>query len=47
MNFYERALELREETVAHRRWLHRNAEVRFDEDVCPIGSACLAHCAVR
>ena len=27
MNFYERALELREETVAHRRWLHRNAEV--------------------
>lgn len=27
MNFYDRALELREETVAHRRWLHRNAEV--------------------
>lgn len=27
MNFYERALELREETVTHRRWLHRNAEV--------------------
>lgn len=27
MNFYERALELREETVAHRCWLHRNAEV--------------------
>ena len=27
MNFYERALELREETVAHRRWLHANAEV--------------------
>lgn len=27
MNFYERALELREETVAHRRWLHKNAEV--------------------
>ena len=27
MNFYERALELREETVAHRRWLHSNAEV--------------------
>lgn len=26
MNFYERALELREETVAHRRWLHTNAE---------------------
>ncbi len=27
MDFYERALELREETVAHRRWLHSNAEV--------------------
>lgn len=27
MDFYERALELREETVAHRRWLHKNAEV--------------------
>lgn len=26
MNFYERALELREETVSHRRWLHTNAE---------------------
>lgn len=27
MNFYERAVELREETVAHRRWFHTNAEV--------------------
>ena len=27
MDFYKRALELREETIAHRRWLHRNAEV--------------------
>ena len=27
MDFYERALELREETVSHRRWLHSNAEV--------------------
>lgn len=27
MNYYERALELREETVAHRRWFHVNAEV--------------------
>ena len=27
MNYYERALELREETVAHRRYLHTNAEV--------------------
>ncbi len=25
--FFERALELHEETAAHRRWLHRNAEV--------------------
>ena len=27
MDFYKRALELREETVSHRRWLHSNAEV--------------------
>lgn len=27
MDFYERALELREETIANRRWLHSNAEV--------------------
>ena len=27
MDFYKRALELREETVAHRRWLHSHAEV--------------------
>ena len=27
MNYYERALELREETVAHRRYFHTNAEV--------------------
>ena len=26
MDFYKRALELRAETVSHRRWLHRNAE---------------------
>lgn len=26
MNFYERALQLQQETVAHRRWLHANAE---------------------
>lgn len=24
-----------------------NPKVLFNEDVCPIGSACLAHCAVR
>ena len=24
-----------------------NPKVRFNEDVCPIGSACLAHSAVR
>lgn len=27
MDFYKRALALREETVSHRRWLHSNAEV--------------------
>lgn len=27
MDFYERALEQQEETVTHRRWLHRNTEV--------------------
>ena len=27
MNYYERALALKEETVAHRRWFHTNAEV--------------------
>lgn len=27
MNYYERALELKEETVAHRRFFHTNAEV--------------------
>ena len=27
MDFYKRALALREETVSHRRWLHTNAEV--------------------
>ena len=27
MNYYERALELKEETVAHRRYFHTNAEV--------------------
>ena len=27
MNYYERALQLKEETIAHRRWFHTNAEV--------------------
>ena len=27
MNYYERALELKEETIAHRRYFHTNAEV--------------------
>lgn len=27
MNYYERALELKEETIAHRRYFHSNAEV--------------------
>ena len=30
MDFYKRALELREETVRHRRWMHSNAEVGLD-----------------
>ena len=30
MDFYKRAVELREETVAHRRWLHSHAEVGLD-----------------
>ena len=27
MNYYERALQLKDETIAHRRWFHINAEV--------------------
>ena len=27
MDYYKRALELREETISHRRWLHSHAEV--------------------
>ncbi len=27
MNYYTRALQLKEETIAHRRWFHRHAEV--------------------
>ena len=27
MNYYERALALKDETIAHRRWFHTNAEV--------------------
>lgn len=30
MNFYERALQLQQETVSHRRWLHANAEYGLD-----------------
>lgn len=30
MNFYEEALALRQETVAHRRWIHANAEAGLD-----------------
>ena len=30
MNYYQRALELYEETVAHRRYIHKNAEVGLD-----------------
>ena len=27
MNCYERAVALKDETIAHRRWFHTNAEV--------------------
>ncbi|HCT92434.1 MAG TPA: amidohydrolase, partial [Lachnospiraceae bacterium] len=30
MDFYKQALELREETVEHRRWLHSHAEIGLD-----------------
>lgn len=30
MDFYKRALELKDETVAHRRWFHTHAEVGLD-----------------
>ncbi len=30
MNLYERALELKEETVRHRRWFHQTAEVGLE-----------------
>ena len=30
MDYYKRALELREETVSHRRWLHSHAEVGLE-----------------
>lgn len=30
MDYYQRALELNQETVAHRRWLHSHAEVGLD-----------------
>ena len=30
MNYYERALALKAETIAHRRWFHTNAEVRLN-----------------
>lgn len=34
-------LDERGDALAH------NPKVRFNEDICPISSACLAHCAVR
>ena len=30
MNYYNRAKELAEETVAHRRYMHKNAEAGLD-----------------
>ena len=48
MDFYKRALELNEETVAHRRYLHQNAEVGLD---MPIARAyimkTLADCGIQ
>ena len=32
MDFYKRALALREETIAHRRWLHSNADFICQKD---------------
>ena len=31
----------------YKRQPAHNPKVQFNEEVCPIGSACLAHCAVR
>ena len=36
MNVYEKALEYREETIAHRRWFHKNAETGLN---MPLGQA--------
>ena len=30
MSLFHRAMELREETVAHRRWFHQNAEIGLE-----------------
>ena len=30
MNYYERALELKDETIANRRHIHKNAETGLD-----------------
>lgn len=30
MNYYERALQLKAETIGHRRWFHTNAEIGLD-----------------
>ena len=38
MNFYDRALTLQDETVAHRRYFHKNAEVGLD--LCLPAASC-------
>ena len=30
MDYYTRALELKDETIAHRRYIHQNAEIGLD-----------------
>ena len=40
MDFYKRALALREETISHRRWLHSNAEVGLPASS---GHGCASH----
>lgn len=48
MNEYERALALQEETVAHRRHIHRNAEVGLElPKTCAYVREEMAICARR
>ena len=50
MDFYKRALALREETISHRRWLHSNAEVVCGNEISgdsEHGNLVYAKCPVR